>query len=195
MLLGCCCIHTNQESSCEKHRPTNTDRYAPYKDDPSKTEVANEIILKLFAAEKNDSTLQADLRSMVHAYGWYDGLAAAILAALEEAIKLGVEMGPAVKAAHNKAVEAINEVKEWAEAHPEMTAVIITLIALGIIALMMPWLMAYLGFVEEGIIEASWAARWQAMYRGFVPKGSLFSYLQSLGTKIGRAGTNFSTNI
>jgi hypothetical protein len=83
-----------------------------------------------------------------------------------------------------------------------MAAVITTLIALGILAVMVPWVMAYLGFAEEGILEgelvtcfqgrfantfaASWAARWQSTYRGFVPKGSLFSYLQSLGTKIGR---------
>ena len=62
-------------------------------------------------------------------------------------------MGPAMKAAYEKAVTAVNKVKEWADAHPEMTAVIITLIALGVLALMMPWLMAYLGFAEEGIIE------------------------------------------
>ena len=27
----------------------------------------------------------------------------------------------------------------------------------------------------------SWAARWQSIYRGLVPKGSLFSFLQRLG--------------
>jgi hypothetical protein len=203
-LLGCCCIHTDQELSfSEKRLASNTDSYIPYKDNPSKAELADEIVGKLFAAEKNDAALQADLQSAIHAYGWYDGLAHAILAALENAIKLREEMGPAVKAAYEKAVEAVNKVKEWAEAHPEMATVIVTLIALGIIALMVPWLMAYLGFAEEGIIEgkfvtcfysnkaidkclASWAARWQAVYRGLVPKGSLFSYLQSLGTKIGR---------
>jgi len=34
-------------------------------------------------------------------------------------------------------------------------AAIITLIALGVVALMVPWLMAYLGFAEEGIIEGN----------------------------------------
>lgn len=206
-LLGCCCIHTDQELSfTEKRYTTNTDSYILYKDNPSKAELADEFIAKLFAAENNDAVLQADLKSLIHAYSWYDGLAAAILAALENAIKLREEMGSAVKAAYEKAVTAVNKVKEWAEEHPKMTAVIITLIALGVLALMIPWLMAYLGFAEEGIIEgkfitcftvskgigidkclASWAAGWQATYRGFVPKGSLFSYLQSLGTKIGRS--------
>jgi len=200
-LLGYCCIYADPELSSEKRPTINANSYVPYRDNPTNTELPEKIIAKLFAAEKNDAALQADLQSVIRAYGWFDGLAAAILAALESAIKIGEQMGPALKAAYEKAVAAVNMVKEWADAHPEMTAVIITLVALGILALMMPWLMAYLGFAEEGIIEgalvtsmlrkvfdkclASWAARWQATYRGFVPKGSLFSYLQSLGTKIG----------
>lgn len=153
-LLRCCCIHTDQELSfSEKRLTTDTDSYVPFKDNPSKAELADEIIVKLFSAEKNDAALQADLQSVIHAYGWYDGLATAIIAALENAIKIGEKMGPAVKTAYEKAVAAVNKVKEWAEAHPEMTAVIITLIALGVLALMIPWLMAYLGFAEEGIIE------------------------------------------
>ncbi|KAF2235552.1 hypothetical protein EV356DRAFT_420729, partial [Viridothelium virens] len=160
--------------------------HVPYQDNKSEAEVAHDIIIKLFAAEKNDAALRADLQSTVHACGWYDGLAAAILSALEQAIKLNADMGSAMKDAYGKAAAAVNHITEWAEAHPEMAAVVVTLIALGVLALMMPWLMAYLGFTEEGILEASWAARWQTSYRGFVPKGSLFSYLQSLGTKIGR---------
>jgi hypothetical protein len=139
-LLSYCCIQRDQE-------PSFTDKSL------SKAGLADEIVAKLFAAQKNDAILQADLQSIIHAYGWYDGLAAAILAGLEKAIKLGEEMGPAMKAAYEKTVAAVNKVKEWAEAHPEMTAVIITLIALGVLALMIPWLMASLGFAEEGIIE------------------------------------------
>ena len=61
-LLGCCCIHTDQELSfSEKRLTTNTDSYIPYKDNPSKAELADDIIAKLFAAEKNDAVLQADL--------------------------------------------------------------------------------------------------------------------------------------
>ena len=29
----------------------------------------------------------------------------------------------------------------------------------------------------------SWAARWQATYKGWVPKGSLLSFFQRLGAK------------
>ncbi|CAI6328645.1 unnamed protein product [Periconia digitata] len=178
-----CCTPTRDQ------KPSLSEKSAlpAYKDDgPSKAEVADTIVAKLFAAEKNDAVLQADLRSTIHAYGWYDGLAKAILSALENAIKLGEKMGPAMKTAYDQAVVGVNEVKQWAEAHPEMAAVIVTLVALGVLALMVPWALGVLGFAEEGIIGESWAAVWQATYRGFVPKGSLFSYLQSLGTKIGR---------
>ena len=44
--------------------------YLTYKDNPSKAELANEFIAKLFTAEKNDAVLQADLRSLIHAYSW-----------------------------------------------------------------------------------------------------------------------------
>lgn len=90
---------------------------------------------------------------MAHAYGWYDGLTAAILAALEQAVKLEVVMGPAIKVACGKAVTAVNQITKWAEAHLAMTVVVITLITLIVFALIMPWLMAYLGFLEEGILE------------------------------------------
>ena len=33
----------------------------------------------------------------------------------------------------------------------------------------------------RGLDTDSWAAAWQARYMGFVPKGSLWSYLQRLG--------------
>lgn len=199
-LLECCCFPASPQSfHLEKCHFTDPN-YAPYRDKRSQAEVADNIVVKLFAAEDID-TLQADLESTIHASGWYNGLAAAVLAALEKAIESQTRMGSAVKAAYDKAVTALHHVMEWTNAHPKLTAVALTLVALGVLALMTPWLMGYLGFAEEGILEGeslrscngcsdplivSWAAGWQATYRGFVPKGSLFSYLQSLGTKIGR---------
>jgi hypothetical protein len=158
-LLSCCCVRSNH-TSCPSEKLLNDDlgNYAGYQDHPNKTELADQIVAKLFAAEKNDAVLEADLRSIIHTYGWYDGLAAAVLAALENTIKLGEKMGPAMKSAYDKAVDGINSVKEWAGEHPKMTAVILTLIALGVLAIMMPWLMAWLGFAEEGIVEGKLTA-------------------------------------
>jgi len=51
-------------------------------------------------------------------------------------------------------------------------------------------ILALLGFTSAGIKAGSWAAMWMAKYGGFVPKNSLFAYLQSLGVK----GAQFDIN-
>lgn len=158
-LLSCCCIRRGYNPRLsEKHLITDSSHYAAYQDHPSSAELAGQIVAKLLAAHRNDAILRADLKSAIHTYGWYDGLAAAVLAAVENAIKLGKEMGPAMHTAYEKAVAGINGVKEWAGENPEMATVLVTLIALGILAIMMPWLMAWLGFAEEGIVEGKLVA-------------------------------------
>jgi hypothetical protein len=84
-------------------------------------------------------------------------------------------MGQAMKEAFEK---AISEAVGFAREHPAYC----TLIALGIlVALGLPWAIEALGFAELGPLEGSFAAWWQARYAGYVPKGSLFSFLQRLG--------------
>lgn len=39
-----------------------------------------------------------------------------------------------------------------------------------------------LGFSAGGIIAGSWAAKWMALYAGYVPAGGSFALLQSTGT-------------
>jgi hypothetical protein len=158
-LFSCCGSRSDHSSRLsEKHLTTDPNHYAKYQDHPSKAELADQIVAKLFAADKNDAILKADLQSTIHAYGWYDGLAAAVLVALENAIRLGEEMGPAMKSAYEKAAAEVSKVEEWAAEHPEMTAVLVTLVALGVLAIMMPYLMAWLGFAEGGIVEGKQTA-------------------------------------
>lgn len=153
-LFSCCCVRSDRASShSEKCLAAHSGHYAAYKDNLTEGELASQIVAKLFAADRNHAILKADLQSTIHTYGWYDGLAAAVLAALENAIKQGQEMGPAMKSAYEKAVAGVNSVKRWAEEHPVIAAVLITLIALGVLAILTPWLMAWLGFAEEGIVE------------------------------------------
>ena len=192
LLTSCCLQHDDQE-------PTSAEKEPLLSSNSNLTEahLADEIVSRLIAAE-SDTALQADLRSMVHTYGWYDGLAEAVLEGLKRALELGEEMGPVMKNAFERAVTAFSDIKEWVKANPAKT----TLIALGVLAILVPWMLTALGFAEAGIVEGkftlsyhtheradevlgSWAALWQARYLGFVPKGSLFSFLQSLGTKIG----------
>ena len=90
-----------------------------------------------------------------------------------------------------------------------------TVLALGVLVALTPYLLEMLGFAELGIVRGksltpilyqtnqspewrrrldrancvtsgSWAALWQARYAGFVPKGSLFSFLQRMGMVWGK---------
>jgi hypothetical protein len=192
LLTSCCLQHDDQEPTLAEKQPLLSSD-----SNPSQAHLADEIVSKIIAAE-NDTALQADLRSTVDACGWYDGLAEAVMERLKRAIELGEAMGPVMKNAFERAVAAFNGIKEWVKANPAKT----TLIALGVLAILVPWMLMYLGFAEAGIVEGkftlsyhtheradevlgSWASLWQARYQGFVPKGSLFSFLQSLGTRIG----------
>ena len=76
-------------------------------------------------------------------------------------------------------------VMDFAEEHPVYTAIIIVVIALGMIYLLAPELLDVLGFTSLGPRAFSWAARWQSLY-GDVPKKCLFAYLQRLGMTIGK---------
>ncbi|KAF1829473.1 hypothetical protein BDW02DRAFT_509881, partial [Decorospora gaudefroyi] len=63
--------------------------------------------------------------------------------------------------------------------HPIMCS----MIALGVLAVIAPWVLPELGFGELGPVEGTFASWWQSNYGGLVPKGSLFSFLQRLGMK------------
>jgi len=83
-------------------------------------------------------------------------------------------MGKAMKEASGK---AIDEAVDLAHEHPYFCA----LVAVGVLAILMPWLLEALGFAELGPIEGSFAAWWQSTYRGYVTQKSLFSFFQRLG--------------
>lgn len=83
------------------------------------------------------------------------------------------------KAASDALTQAEGAAIGFAKEHPAYA----TLIALGILAALMPWVLEILGFGGLGPIDGSFAAAWQSKYAGYVPKGSLFSYFQRLGMK------------
>lgn len=107
-------------------------------------------------------------------YGWTEEIGKAVLHGLEQAIRARAKMTDAVNQAVQTATEAA---VGFAKEHP----VYCTLIALGVLAILTPWVIEALGFGELGPIEGSFAAFWQRMYAGYVPKNSLFSYFQRLG--------------
>ncbi|KAI4093044.1 MAG: hypothetical protein Q9176_006363 [Flavoplaca citrina] len=145
-------------------------------------EAADRIVNSLLEAKKGGSTLIARINGIAHqAGGWSEWLAEQIRKGIEVTLKAGKEMNVALAAAYDKACEAATVFGHFAKDHPITTAVFVTVIAIGVLVILAPYVVEMLGFGEFGPIEGTWAATWQSTYRGLVPKDSLFSYLQRLG--------------
>jgi len=91
--------------------------------------------------------LHAQLQNTISAQSWTETLASAILSALTKALEIGAPMGNAVKEAYDKASA---DVAKWATEHPKLAAVIVVVIALGILVVVMPWVIDALGFEAVG---------------------------------------------
>ncbi|KAJ5557046.1 hypothetical protein N7494_000961 [Penicillium frequentans] len=144
-------------------------------DGRSPESIASEIVTRILNADSVES-LRKQLKEEVSIDSWSEAIAKAILEGLKNAINAGTEMA---KAAADAAAKSKEAAIDFATDHP----VYATLIALGILALLMPWALEILGFGELGPIEGSFAAGWQSRYAGYVPKGALFGYFQRLGMK------------
>jgi hypothetical protein len=159
--------------------------------------IADDVIAALLTTDLSGAALQMHLDSAVGTYGWTSNVAKWILEKLTGLLRDGHEkFGPALREAYEKATKIALSVEGFVVEHP----VFCTIVALGVLTLMIPWVLGALGFVEVGIeagqsdscmsivmcavltIEiGSFAARWMSMYGGLVPKGSLFSFFQRLG--------------
>ncbi len=110
------------------------------------SEIATDIVHALYIAEKPGRKLKCTLNDIVSECGWTEHLATAILEKLEAALKTAAQMGQVMKEAFNKATE---EAYGFAGKHP----VYATIIALGILVVLAPWVIEALGFGEIGPIE------------------------------------------
>ncbi len=121
---------------------------AEYTDEPRRTtqEIAASVLDTLFTTEKNGRDLERTLNNIVSTDGWTESLAEAILSGLENALKAGAPMGQAMKEAFERAMK---EAVDFAHDHP----VFCTVIALGILVLLVPWAIEALGFAELGPVE------------------------------------------
>lgn len=104
------------------------------------------ILLHADSPSPQDPKLEETLKGTVSAYGYHDRIAPYILRKLENAIKKGAPLGKAVKQASER---AIAEAVGFASEHPAYC----TLIALGILVVMAPWVLEILGFAELGPVE------------------------------------------
>jgi hypothetical protein len=108
--------------------------------------VASNAITAILGAEMGGHDLEKKLDEILGKLGWTENIAKAVLGGLVNALNEGAPMGQAMKKAFNKATtEAIGFVRE----HP----VFCTVVALGILVLLAPWVLEALGFAELGPVE------------------------------------------
>ena len=110
------------------------------------TKIANDIIDLLYNSEKDGTALKRQLRNTVHAYSWTENLGKAVLNALDTAVREGRAMSPALKEAHDKACAVADAVGGFVKDHP----IFCTVVVLGILVLLMPWVIEAIGFSAEG---------------------------------------------
>lgn len=152
----------------------------------SPEDVANQILdIVLHAPASGVTSLDSRTRKIakpsesvpIHTTGWYSAIAPFILSGMKKAIESGFTLGKAMDEAV-KCARAAAEV--FVREHPIWAGVIVTIIALGALYLLLPWVIEALGFAELGPVAGSWAAAWQSSI-GNVEAGSFFAFLQRLG--------------
>lgn len=121
-------------------QPTN-DKKALLSDDI----IVNDILNILFDSFADDEA-KSQIATIIGADGWKESIAARVLDGIQVAIEKGTPMGAAMASAYEKSTEAA---WEFSKEHPFYMAII----AIGILAVMLPWALEPLGFAEIGIIE------------------------------------------
>lgn len=162
-----------------------------------------------------DGTLKTQIDDIVSTQGWSEWLAENVLKKLVDTLnKSRDKMGPAMARAYKDARDAANvefeHLAREAKDHPmEIAAtVFVSLLALGVLVALAPYVLEVLGFGELGptagelsdslsfstsiwheawltnnlfFFPGSFASWWESTYGGFIPAGSLFSFFQRLG--------------
>ncbi|KAI6442334.1 hypothetical protein MCOR16_002433 [Pyricularia oryzae] len=150
--------------------------------------ISDVVVELLRTAEKNDAMLRCQIKDAVGGQGWTERIAHAIVTGLETLIKQGRQtIGPLLEEFINKAEKTTISNFDFPHEHPYLTAGFATIVAVGVLVLVAPWVVEALGFAELGPVADSFAAWWQSTYAGFVPKGSLFSFFQRFGIIWGRS--------
>lgn len=120
-------------------------------------ETAETVIEILLCAEKPGTLLSAQLDDAVSVNGWSEWLAQNILKKLEDVLRDGREkMGPAMAEAYDQACKAaeitFSDLSEHVKEHSiEIAAtVLLSVVAFGVLARLMPMALELLGFSELG---------------------------------------------
>lgn len=130
-----------------------------HKDDKN-AQIAANVVKTMLATEKNGEELKQKLRETIFAYSRTEELAKAVLKALEAAVRQERAMSPALAEVYHKACEVATDVGGFIEDHP----VFCTVIVLGILVLLMPWVIEAIGFAAEGPV----AGKYQSHLKPYV---------------------------
>lgn len=113
-------------------------------------EVAEDVVNSILRAEKAGAGLKAELEAIVGPYGWKERLAEKVLEKLTIALQGAHDkLGPAVRDAYHRAWDIANDIEGFVIKHPVMC----NIIALGVLAIIAPWVIEALGFAELGPAE------------------------------------------
>lgn len=122
--------------------------------------IVADVLAILRTAEKKGVRLVRQLDDTVGTQGWTEWIAKGVLASLETVIKEGREkMGPAMAQAYDGACEAAKKVFQFAKDHPVATSVFLTIVAIGVLAILAPYILEALGFAELGPVEGKLPTR------------------------------------
>jgi ElaB/YqjD/DUF883 family membrane-anchored ribosome-binding protein len=92
------------------------------------------------------------LDSVVGASGWRSNMAKYVLEKLTAALQASHErLGPTIRSAYHRAWEAAQSIQGFVIEHPVMC----TVIALGVLAVVAPWVLEALGFAELGPVQGT----------------------------------------
>ncbi|KAJ4297748.1 hypothetical protein N0V90_005643 [Kalmusia sp. IMI 367209] len=111
--------------------------------------VADKVVLAIANAEKGGPELQRRLDNIIDEYGWTEKVAEWVLTKLEQTLREAEKLKGPLKEAYEKACEAAVAVEGFVKEHP----VFVTVVALGVLVIIAPWVLEVLGFGELGPIE------------------------------------------
>ena len=123
------------------------------------SEAASRIVSTILSAKEAGPSLDLTIQDLVHqAGGWSEYLAAKILTALEAVLKAGEQLSPLMQEAFDNACEAAKVFEDFAAEYPVATAVFCTVIAIGVLVVLAPYVLEILGFGAEGPIAGEFAS-------------------------------------
>lgn len=147
-ILDCLTGSSNEDLSTTSSNPNHKiEKQNLPNNDTTEEATAKRILDTLFTFEKSNEALQTHLKTIITTTSWTERLARRILDGIVSALNSGKALVGAMKETYDK-VRVIAE--EFVREHPVLTEVIITVIAIGILAVLVPWAVEALGFGELG---------------------------------------------